>query len=308
MAHSLCALSSRRLPFAAMLLASCAGCGRQFDKAVAQPTASNEAQSPLVVQIEPKSRDLLPLNAKSWDGVLRGRVVYLGRKERRRWTLENRYGNLPNCAKKPELEKFLDPFWIGQDNGLAEVAVYLQQPKYRHYLPTRKELQVRKDHVVIEIDCDVYPRIALHVPAYRKGNDIAPTGQKLWMVYADDYIHNFHFNTSPDKTLAEAGIPGIRVREVDLPARNRPFPGSCSVHPWMRNDVIALDHPFAAITDSAGRFQISDLPTDVDVRLVLFHPWLGYIGRDGKEGIQMRFRPGPNEMEWVLGDEGVLLK
>ncbi len=37
-------------------------------------------------------------------------------------------------------------------------------------------------------------------------------------------------------------------------------PVSCNIHPWMRAWVGVLDHPFFAVTDAEGKFEIGNLP------------------------------------------------
>ena len=37
-------------------------------------------------------------------------------------------------------------------------------------------------------------------------------------------------------------------------------PIRCHVHPWMRGWIGVLDHPFFAVTDEAGRFELKNLP------------------------------------------------
>jgi carboxypeptidase family protein len=38
------------------------------------------------------------------------------------------------------------------------------------------------------------------------------------------------------------------------------FPVGCDVHPWMRAYVSVLDHPFYAVTNEDGTFEIKGLP------------------------------------------------
>jgi hypothetical protein len=39
-----------------------------------------------------------------------------------------------------------------------------------------------------------------------------------------------------------------------------PFEIRDDVHAWMRGVLLVVDHPFAAVTDEAGAFEIGDLP------------------------------------------------
>ena len=43
-------------------------------------------------------------------------------------------------------------------------------------------------------------------------------------------------------------------------AERAPFSSECAIHPWMRFWTLVVDHPYAAVTDSSGKFTIPDLP------------------------------------------------
>jgi hypothetical protein len=38
------------------------------------------------------------------------------------------------------------------------------------------------------------------------------------------------------------------------------IPAGCDVHPWMRSYISVVDHPFFAVTDEDGKFEIKGLP------------------------------------------------
>jgi hypothetical protein len=54
-----------------------------------------------------------------------------------------------------------------------------------------------------------------------------------------------------------------------------------SIHPWMKAYVRVFEHPYFAITDERGRFEIRLVPVG-KVRLFLWHPESGF--RDGAKG------------------------
>ncbi len=57
------------------------------------------------------------------------------------------------------------------------------------------------------------------------------------------------------------------TREVMVPV-------TCDVHKWMRTYVGALDYPYYAVTDAAGRFTLPDLPPG-SYTLAAWHERLG---------------------------------
>ena len=56
-----------------------------------------------------------------------------------------------------------------------------------------------------------------------------------------------------------------------------------------------FDHPYAAKTDEKGEFTLKNLPTDVDLQVVYWHPTKGFFGEGGQAGKTMRFKSGAND-------------
>ena len=54
----------------------------------------------------------------------------------------------------------------------------------------------------------------------------------------------------------------------------------CDIYPWMRAWVWGFDHPYFAVTDGHGRFDIPDVPAG-SWRVVAWHEAVGYRGGSG---------------------------
>ena len=59
------------------------------------------------------------------------------------------------------------------------------------------------------------------------------------------------------------------------------MPVKCDLHPHMRAYWLILDHPFAAITDAKGRFEIKGLPAG-NHEFRVWHERVGYVDRKFK--------------------------
>lgn len=100
------------------------------------------------------------------------------------------------------------------------------------------------------LNCEFVPRIAVGF----KGN-------KFIMKNDDPVLHTFDIHTS---------LEGRELYHVGLHEKGssvtKTFPGtgllevSCYIHPWQFAYVYIFDHPYAAVTDKAGRFVIRDIP------------------------------------------------
>ena len=79
---------------------------------------------------------------------------------------------------------------------------------------------------------------------------------------------------------------------TDVPTVTReilPHEVRCDIHAWMKAYWLVVDHPYAASTDSEGKFTIKNLPAgDHDFRI--WHERSGYIDRKYKVSVS----PGEN--------------
>jgi Carboxypeptidase regulatory-like domain len=130
-----------------------------------------------------------------------------------------------------------------KDGGLKDVFVYVKSGVTGTY-PAPTE--------AVELDqsgCMYRPHIvALQV------------GQPLKIKNADETLHNIHprpavnqeFNIGQPRKGMES-TKTFDKKEVMIPV-------GCDVHPWMRSYISVLDHPFFAVTDEDGKYEIKGLP------------------------------------------------
>ena len=65
------------------------------------------------------------------------------------------------------------------------------------------------------------------------------------------------------------------------------IPFKCNQHPWEKAYVAVLDHPFFAVTDASGNFEIRGLPAG-NYTLVVWHERLG------EQQLQISLSPNEN--------------
>lgn len=76
-----------------------------------------------------------------------------------------------------------------------------------------------------------------------------------------------------------------------------PFRIECPIHPWLTSYALAVDHPFAAVTDGDGRFTIPDLPAGEHT----FRVW-HERGKRLETRLKVVLKPGPDETTLRLND------
>jgi plastocyanin len=100
-------------------------------------------------------------------------------------------------------------------------------------------------------------------------------GRPLAVRNSDGFVHNARILGRSNQEFWNALIaPGKSVE-------TRPFVISgtytviCDVHPWMKATVIAVKHPFCAVTAPDGAATISGIPPGEGREIVLWHETLG---------------------------------
>jgi hypothetical protein len=99
-------------------------------------------------------------------------------------------------------------------------------------------------------------------------------GQPLTIRNSDETLHNVHGQPTEN---AEFNLPQPKPMDSELsPKLDKPelkIKVGCDVHPWMRATIHVIGHPFFAVTNEDGTYQIKGLPAgEYEVEAV--HPTL----------------------------------
>ena len=99
-------------------------------------------------------------------------------------------------------------------------------------------------------------------------------GQPLSIINADPTQHNTHptpkINMEWNQTQSAGGPP---LRKI-FTRPEVPIPVKCNQHPWEKAYVAVMDHPFFALSDEFGNYEIRGLPPGT-YTLVAWHEKLG---------------------------------
>jgi plastocyanin len=88
----------------------------------------------------------------------------------------------------------------------------------------------------------------------------AQTGQPIVFLNSDETIHNIKASPKSSKGWNFATPPKGRGAPKSLSKQEVMVKLGCDVHPWMTAWVGVVDHPFFALTDAEGKFQLAGLP------------------------------------------------
>ncbi len=228
-----------------------------------------------------------PILAADW-GNVKGQVVWGGSAlpERKPLKVDKDQGV---CLKNgPILEQ---TYVVDKDSkGVKWVMVWLadaKQPKNpKAEIPIKPELKELKDKTVTldQPHCVYEP----HVFGLR-------VGQTLVAKNSSPIPHNVKIDGGANNPNENPLIPaGTEVKVVGWqPTGAGPVPISCSIHGWMRAYVRVFNHPYFAVTNDKGEFEIKDAPTG-DFRLIVWQPEKGWVA--GREGMPINIKKGDNNV------------
>lgn len=149
----------------------------------------------------------------------------------------------PLCAKQHSTPATTEDFVISSNGGLANVVVYVSDG-----LTSRNFQPPAQPAVLEQKGCQYKP----HVLAIQ-------AGQKLDVVNSDETTHNIHPTPSNNREWNMTQPHGMPLEQT-FAREEVAIPVKCNVHPWMKGYIAVLKHPYFAVSDKNGNFEIKDLP------------------------------------------------
>jgi hypothetical protein len=207
--------------------------------------------------------------ADEW-GTVKGQVTWGGKAPPAEKALDTT--KEPMCAKCKVVD---EEFVVGKNGGVKNAFVWLQDannPKAK--LPIHPALKEVKDkEVVIDQPCCKFePRVR----ALREG-------QVLIGKNSSQLAHNMKWTGGDDNPGDNKLIPAGGKIDIELKASPRPVIVECNIHPWMKGWVRVFNHPYFAVTDADGKFEIKNAPAG-KYNIVIWQEGVGWVngGKTGK--------------------------
>jgi len=97
------------------------------------------------------------------------------------------------------------------------------------------------------------------VCAYKPHVLVVPINKPVKILNSDGILHNIHTygKKNPPKNIAQ---PKFKKELTETFAQPETIPVKCDVHGWMSAWIVAVNHPYCAVTDASGKFTIADVP------------------------------------------------
>ena len=162
-------------------------------------------------------------------------------------------------VREPETESF-----VTNENKLKNVFVYLQGESLRNYRFAVPAFEPTLQHD----KCQYSP----HVMGLQ-------VDQPLRIMNSDPTVHNTHPTPKLNQEWNFSQLPNSPTVVKTFTRAEVLIPVKCNQHPWERAYLGVLKHPYFAVSDGLGRFEIRNVPPGV-YRLVVWHEELGEQGQD----------------------------
>jgi len=230
-------------PFALLILSALylAACGGS------EPAGTQSAPT------APKAEAAAPAAAPAATGSISGKISFEGTAPPAEKVKLNAD---PKCAAmhKEGLERWQVHV---KDGGMADVLVYVKSgAKGTYPVPTEAVLLDQKG-------CDYSPHMV-----------VMRAGQPLKIRNSDDTLHNIHPRPTANAEFnigqPRQGMESLREGEKGFSKPEVMIPVGCDVHPWMRAYISVFDHPFFAVSQEDGTFEIKGLPAG-EYEIEAFH-------------------------------------
>ncbi|HEY1910143.1 MAG TPA: carboxypeptidase regulatory-like domain-containing protein [Vicinamibacterales bacterium] len=185
----------------------------------------------------------------------------------------------PVCMRENKTPQTQETYEVA-DGKLANVFVYVKDGlgNYSFDVPTTPATIDQKE-------CRYHP----HVFGMR-------VGQPLEIVNSDPTLHNIHAMPKANQEFNNGQpIQGMKMTHT-FTAQEIMVPFKCDVHGWMNAYVGVVSHPYFAVTDKDGKFDLKDLPPGT-YTLEAWHEKLGAqtasvtIGAKESKDVTFTFKP-----------------
>jgi plastocyanin len=131
---------------------------------------------------------------------------------------------------------------VGEGGGLKDVFIKIKNPPEGDYAPPATPV------ILDQVGCMYTP----HVMGIQ-------TGQDLEVRNSDPTTHNVRAIARKNKPINMGQPAGSKPRVKTFKKEER-MTIKCDIHKWMTAYVVAVSHPYFAVTDENGAFTIAGLP------------------------------------------------
>jgi len=214
-------------------------------------------------------------SAEGW-GTVKGKVTYKDKQPLPKNPAVNVTADKMFCTKDGKLTIHRDEWVVDpKTRGIKNAIVWLSpadgklttdwDEKLIH--PSLKD--VPKKHEVDQPGCEFLPRVI----ALREGSELV-------FKNSASVPHNVRIDGGDLGPKVNTAIPaGKELNVGSIKARFLPTQYDCTIHPWMKGWLISFKHPYYAVTNDKGEFEIKNAPAG-RYRLQIWQEGSGYVQKN----------------------------
>jgi hypothetical protein len=238
------------------------GCTNSSVPAAPAATSGTPGPSSPATPVAPKST--APASAGDW-GTIKGTVTW-GEKDLPKLEALVINKDQAHCLKvKKEILK--DELIVNPENrGVKNAVVFLMPLDAEHPIPVHpslKEPKVKK--VEIDQPCCLFEPRVLTMRA----------DQELLVKNSAEIGHNFNWKGKFNEGN-QAMPPNSSFTMEPLKPFYRKILVECNIHTWMKASIWVFEHPYFAVTDADGKYEIKNAPAGT-YKIVLYHDYKGWL-------------------------------
>ena len=169
-------------------------------------------------------------------GTIKGTVTFAGAAPAKQKLEVTKDVNV--CGK---VAHYKEDIIVGSNNGLANVVVKIANISKGKAMDTG----------TFELDqngCAFVPHIT-----------VVPAGAECTILNSDKILHNIHTYSEKNAPMNIAQ-PGFKKRMKQTFKEPETIRVACDVHNWMAGYIVVTEHPYYAVTDANGNFELSGVP------------------------------------------------
>ena len=163
----------------------------------------------------------------------------------------------PESKKTTSLERLI----VGPEGGVANTVVYLKD------ISSGKALELpEQERHLDQRHCHYIPHILL-----------VPQNANVDMISSDATLHTIHMDGAATFNLPFPFPGRVTSRTMSTPGLvNLRCNGG---HVWMNAEMMVVTHPYYAVTDESGRFELTDVPPGT-YQIVAWHEGWTLVGKE----------------------------
>ena len=151
----------------------------------------------------------------------------------------------PECAVLHPGGTIVSEELVANNGALQNVFVYVKEGLEGYIFPSFELTSV----IIKNKGCVYVPHISG-----------AMVGQPVVFLNEDSTLHNIH-SYPKNSNAFNLGLPIVGMKQTKTFNTSEVMvPLKCDVHPWMQGYIGVLSHPYFAVSDANGQFELKNLP------------------------------------------------